>query len=440
MNLPAHGNLSWTLSGDAPRATTGATLVRRLAVALAITLLQVAAVLGVACATAERTPGEAFRALCRWDGAIYLHIAEHGYRTTIPPRANDLDHSNVAFFPGYPLAARWLRDLTGRTISMPVAMVLTAQVAAVGFWAYWLALLARYRFPRRLAVVATAAIALHPGAFFLVVAYSESLFLLGMLGFLFWITAGDARLWPAAALHGVVMTATRLGGLPVAFAPLLAQLCLWAVPAGSSTSGAMARWRAARPVLARLGAAGGIASLGGLAFFAFCQWRFGAWDVYLQAQRIGWNLSPDWAWFARPINYTFLASTWHPNVPWPDDVSRFCVVATIVAFAALACWEVRLARQGDSNFRVRLVLYLAALALFALHAAGVSSIAMKSMLRYSFGVHALLLLAVAQAYAPRHPGGSFSRRWAIGLATGLVALAALQAALVWRFLDYQWVA
>ncbi|MEX0977758.1 MAG: mannosyltransferase family protein, partial [Pirellulales bacterium] len=189
---------------------------RLLASALAITLVQVVGVLALAAMSGAGTPGGAFESLCRWDGALYLHIAEHGYRTTVPPTPGDLDRSNVAFFPGYPLVARWIGDLSGGALSMRAALVVTAQLAAWGFWSYWLLFVARWRVARPWALLATLAVALHPAAFFLVVAYSESLFLFGLLGFLYWVTLDLKKHWPLAAVHGAVMTATRLGGLPVA--------------------------------------------------------------------------------------------------------------------------------------------------------------------------------------------------------------------------------
>ena len=139
------------------------------------------------------------------------------------------------------------------------------------------------------------------------------------------------------------------------------------------------------------------ASLGGLAFFAYCQWRFGAWDLYLQAQRIGWQVSPNYLWWLEPTSYVFFASLVYPNALWPDDLSRLCTLLTVATFAALAVCEVRAARRGDTQWRGRLVYYTCAAVLFYVHASGVSPIVMKSMLRYSLGVHALLLLAVAQA-------------------------------------------
>jgi hypothetical protein len=442
MNFPAQSKVTtWGFSaGTIPRVRAGMRVARILAIGLAITGLQVVAVLAVAAIAGARTPAEAYESLCRWDGKIYLHIAAHGYRTTVPPTSYDLERSNVAFFPGYPLAGRWMFAAAGGAISIEAALVLTAQLAAWGFWSYWLLFLARWRVPWQAASIATLAIALHPAAYFLVIAYSESLFLFGLLGFLYWVGGTRRRYWPLAAVHGAVITATRLGGLPVAFCPLLAQLLVDVAAHRTTAIHAIGRLRFPFRSLGGLAPVCAAASLGGLAFFAYCQWQYGAWDIYMQAQQAGWKVSADWGWWLQPLNYVFIASLWHPNVVWPDDLSRFCVVATMILFAAVGRFEMLLAKTGVSGWQARLVFYLAALALFVLHASGASSILMKSMIRYSLPVHVLVLLAVLEL-SSRWPVASWLSRRRVGwLAVALAVLAALQTAMAWRFFCDQWAA
>src|SRR5690606_9731606 len=143
---------------------------------------------------ADRVRG-LYDSFCRWDGNLYVQITERGYHGEPPGNPVNFQKSNVAFFPGYPLAARWLPGALGGTISYRTAMVLTAQSAAWGFWTYWLLFLARWGTPSRLAALVTTILALHPAAFFLVVAYSESLFLAAALGFLFWVTSVSRWHW-----------------------------------------------------------------------------------------------------------------------------------------------------------------------------------------------------------------------------------------------------
>jgi hypothetical protein len=412
--------------------------VRALAIGLAIALVQVAAATAIAWATGAGSPAESYRSLCRWDGKLYLAIATQGYHGAAPSKPLDFDASNVAFFPGYPLAGRWLSAAT--PLAPDLALLVVAQSAACGFWAYWLLFLDRFRLPRASAIAGTLVVALHPAAFFLVVAYSESLFLCSLLGFLFWTTSSSTARWPLAAAHGLVMTATRLGGLPVAFCPLAAQALAELAPSATALHAGFGRLREIGRRLWPLALACGLASLGGIAFLAWCQWRFGAWDLYMQTQRAGWDLVPDWGWWRHPINYVCTGSLWHPNVLWPDDLSRLCTTLTLLAFGVAAVFEVRLARRGGTGWKVRLVFYLAALVLFWLHAAGVSSIVMKSMIRYCLGPHVLLLLAAAHGLGSGRSTWWHTRRNVLLWGCALAAMTLVQAALAWRFFSDQWAA
>ncbi len=441
------------------RATVRDDLARAALIALGIVLAQILFLEVVSVTTgADRIRG-LYDSFCRWDGNLYVQIAERGYHGDPPGNPVNFQKSNVAFFPGYPLAARWLHGLLGGAISYRAAMVLSSQFAAWGFWTYWLLFLARFGAPPRMAVLATTILSLHPAAFFLVVAYSESLFLTAALGFLYWITSSSLWRWPFAAAHGLVMTATRMGGVPVALAPVGAWVladvlsvspAAYQIAIDGGRSKLAALWAslhaAARCIVADRGRMlplallAAVASLGVTSFFAYCHWQFGAWNLYMQTQKAGWNLAADWLWLLRPENYVFLASTWHPNVVWPDDLSRFAVLVTLIAFGLIVRYEVRLARSGDDGWRRRSVFYLASAGMFFLHAAGVSPILMKSMIRYSFGVHALLLLAVVQMAIERQMLLAFTRRQLRWLLAGLVAVAMLQTAIAWRFFSNVWVA
>src|SRR5262249_62426183 len=72
---------------------------------------------------------------------------------------------------------------------------------------------------------------------------------------------------------------------------------------------------------ARLGAAGALtflASLGGVLFFAFCQLRYGHWDMYMINQRLGWGIEPDYLALFKPDIYrgpvpAFVGGLVNPN-------------------------------------------------------------------------------------------------------------------------------
>src|SRR5262249_17122895 len=137
----------------------------------------------------------------------------------------------------------------------------------------------RWRLPRGLTALGVAAILAHPASFFLVAGYSEALFLMSVLGFLYWAEQPHRGAGAIAAVHGVVMTATRIVGVPLVAVPLL-HACL--------TGGRRLELRRlVRPLLL-----GAVALLGCGLFFAFCQWRFGHWDLYTRANAVGWGVHP----------------------------------------------------------------------------------------------------------------------------------------------------
>jgi hypothetical protein len=426
----------WWRVEPGAQAESAIAVFRIAAVALAIASAQVAAALCISMAAGNGSPEHAYRAFCRRDGYMYAAILERGYRSTIPPTASvNFNDSNVAFFPGYPLLGRMIYRMSGGAFSQHASLVVAAQVAAWGFWTYWLLILRRLNMTGANAAAITLAAAFHPAAFFLVVAYSESLFLLGLCGFLYWVTSATSRSRWLAVPHGLVMTLTRLGGMPLVLAPFCAELCMATIPFAD------ARQKLRRD-LRRLGqscAIGMLASLGGLAFFAFCQWRFGAWDLYFQTQREGQGVTADWLWFVRPSSYAFFGSVFYPQLNWTDDLSRLFVGLTVLAILIAVRKEWKLAQAGDQGWRARLVFYLCAAGLLFIHAAGVSPRHMQSMLRYCYPVHLLLLLAVAQAIGSR----SLELRSYLDirrLAIGLAASAVLQIALAYRFFQGGWVA
>jgi len=449
---------TWQFPEARRRSFVATGVAKAMGVALLITLAQVAMLLSLAAIVSDSREGETYQALCQWDGHLYARIVRDGYRTTIPPIASiDFEQSNVAFFPGYPLSAHVVRRLSGNWLSIKGSLVLAAQIAAWGFWTYWLLMMRRFRAPRQVGLLATLAVALHPASYYLVASFSESLFLLSMLGFFYWLAdkSPQRRLW--ALPHGIVMSATRLGGLPVAFVPLFAQAIVEVSPAvhaawiyrkaadgreqikGAVTACRQRLWDD-RGRLARLALVGFVASLGGLGFFAYCQWKFGYWNMYFWTQQEGATVSADWLWFVRPHNYIFVGSLWFSHLHWPDDVSRFCVGLSIVLMAVMGRWELVRYRAGDRSLPERLPFYLCAAGLFFLHAAGVSPIMMQSFFRYSLVVHVLLLLALVHAC-----GWGLVPRWltrpnVAWLTAALAAMAGLQLALAARYFTHLWVA
>ena len=130
----------------------------------------------------------ATQSLIQHDSYWFINIVDRGYQTIVPP----IDHkvmevSNVAFFPAYPAIAALFRY--GLNIDTGTALLITAQLAAWGFWSYFFLFCKRWNVSPALQICGALLIAAHPAAFFLVAGYSESLFLMALLGFIYWSTA-----------------------------------------------------------------------------------------------------------------------------------------------------------------------------------------------------------------------------------------------------------
>src|SRR4051794_16349525 len=148
--------------------------------------------------------GLPFEALARWDSVWYLGVAHGGY-----------DGTSTAFFPLYPLLVR--------------ALAPGGQPAALLFAAYFVSLLAlagALLLLRRLAELelgVSAArrtvwlVAFFPGAVWLGVPYSESLFLLLSVGALY---AARTERWVWAGICAALASGTRSAGI-VLLVPLV---------------------------------------------------------------------------------------------------------------------------------------------------------------------------------------------------------------------------
>jgi hypothetical protein len=396
--------------------------------ALAITAVQI--FLACACTGAPSLP-EGYEKLCNWDTGWYEGIVDYGYYSPAVPTPGD--HGNVAFFPGYPLCARLVKWATG--LPSDHTMLLTAQLACAGFWTYLLLFFQRWGVPLGAAVTGVLIVASHPAAFFLVAGYSEALFVMTMLGFFYWSSADSRAGLALAALHGFVMTSTRLVGAPLVVVPLLQGLL--DSPEGGSA------WQRCRRLLPLAGIAA-VAGCGVLAYFAYCHFRFGHWDLYMQNAHVGWGAEADYL-------AIFHAKTYHVRWPWrwvdhgyiaPWWFDRLAVVAVLGIQAILMCLEWGLARsRSDTGWRWRTGLYTAVVLLWYLNVAGRSCLDFSGMIRYA---HTMLVLFVMAAAHLVGRVGPPPRRVGIGLvallgpwvAFGLVT----QMVFVWRFAHILWVA
>jgi hypothetical protein len=141
----------------------------------------------------------------RWDTGWYLGLANQGY--VYVPDAPANHQQNIAFFPAYPMAIRYLSVFFGRHVLWTGVVI--------SFVSFYLALTYFLRLSRDLlkdeeqAVTAVMLLASYPFAVFFSAVYTESLFLLTLMGAVYHFH--KKQLW-RAALWGFVCGLTRPNG------------------------------------------------------------------------------------------------------------------------------------------------------------------------------------------------------------------------------------
>lgn len=139
----------------------------------------------------------------RWDTGWYMGIAADGYRW-VPARSTI--QQNIAFFPAYPLMMRYGSLFLGRELMW--TGVLISWVSFFGALVYMYRF-ARQRFGADASRAAIALLACYPFALYFSAAYTESLFLLTVVGACYHFERGE--LWQAAA-WGLLAGLTRPNG------------------------------------------------------------------------------------------------------------------------------------------------------------------------------------------------------------------------------------
>jgi hypothetical protein len=394
---------------------------------LAVTLLQLAIVLGLL--APEDANSNRYSTLVQHDSYWFMNIIDRGYRTIVPP----IDHkmmevSNVAFFPAYPAIAALFRY--GLKIDSTAALLITAQLAAWGFWTFFFLFCRRWNVSPALQICGTLLIAAHPAAFFLIAAYSESLFLMALLGFIYWSGAEGKRAKIWTAVYGIVMSATRIVGLVCAAFPVVRSVF-------------QTGWRALlepRKWLRDYGPAVGmtlLAACGAIVFFVYCQLRWGEWNMYMLTQASGWGIVPDYMAVFKPGSYRWLI----PALNDPTEASQLSMTIGALLLVGIAVCELVPAIRRRAGLPVRAGIYFCAAAIYYVSVSGVACVAMESMLRYEFAVHALIVLALLNFLRQFPAPPVFVRAFAIA-AVALLSAAGLcvQGWYAWNFTRGNWVA
>jgi hypothetical protein len=392
-----------------------------------VTFLQVAMAVGLL--APEEPLAQRYSALIQHDSYWFMNIIDRGYQTTVPP----IDHkvmeiSNVAFFPAYPAISALVRYAF--SVSAGTALLITSQCAAWGFWTYVFLFCNRWKVRSALQICGALLILANPAAFFLVAAYSESLFLMTLLGFMYWSTAEGRSAKVFAALHGIALSATRIVGIVCAAFPVVHALFQtgWR---GLLKPRNWCRQNRAAIVLTL------VAGCGGIAFFIYCQMRWGHWNLYMLTQAAGWGIVPDYFAVFRPGNYRWLV----PALNDPTEASQLSMTLGAVLLVGVAVCELVPAIRRRADLPVRVGIYFCAATIYYLSVSGVACVEMESMLRYEFAAYALIVLALL-SFRPQFRTFPF---WARALGTAAVALVTaaglcVQGWYIWNFTRGNWVA
>jgi len=370
-----------------------------------------------------------YSTLIQHDGYWFANIVERGYGTMVPPSSHKMmEVSNVAFFPAYPVIAGVLHDVLH--LSTTNALLLTAQLAAWGFWTYFFLFCARWKLRGLLQGFGALAILAHPAAFFLVTGYSESLFLMMLAGFIYW-SAGEGRAAKVlAALHGFTMSATRIVGIPCAAFPVVHSIFK---SQRSCPRSFRSRLRQYGPAVAIML----FSLLGAISFFAYCQLRWGRWDIYMLTQEAGWAISPDYLAVFKPSSYRWLI----PPLNDPQEASQLTMTLAAVLFAIILIGELVPAFRRGTSWTTRVGIYFCAAIIYYVSVAGVASVEMESMLRYDFCVHALIVLALLHYLNEFRLQPRSVRIFGMGIAAAvMIGGFAVQGFYIWNFMRGNWVA
>lgn len=377
---------------------------------------------------------EGYSKLCQWDCGWYTHIVERGYRSTIPPIPpvpENKDLSNVAFFPGYPALAAAVKQIFSLPTSF--ALPLAAQIACWGFWTYVFLFFQRWRISTQLAFCGAIAILVHPAAFYLAVGYSESLFLMMLLGFLYWTTSKHRAAWILAAAHGFVMTATRLVGLPLVVYPLLHY---WLFSRKERMAKVAQFWqKSSKYLLISV-----VSGLGCLLFFAFCYFRFDSWNLYMRSQATGWGVKPDYLAVFKPEHYFAFLKPEILNLP--GVINAISVPVALICFFIIFLFEWKAKSfLTEGSWKQRAEFYVCGWLMFYLSACGMSSLNMNSMIRYTFCIHVVLVLAAIHLISRTQFYRFFSQKWIFFLLLLLATPSFLfQMKFIAMFTNKEWVA
>jgi len=211
-----------------------------------------------------------------WDGFWYRQVAEFGYPSALPVDAvtGVVQENAWAFYPAFPMMSRALMYVTG--LGFP--LVASSLALLLGFAAaVMMGLLLRDKVGPRVALATVVVFAACPVSPSLQIAYTESLAILLLCGFL-WAISKER--WILTAALALLIGLTRAMALPLAIVALVAVILRWR-RRGKDPITAREGWSG----LAALGACGAagllwpvIVSIGAGSTLAYTD-TMGAWSI-----------------------------------------------------------------------------------------------------------------------------------------------------------------
>ena len=234
-----------------------------------------------------------------WDGQWYQTIAQHGYPFTLPTSEGGAVQQNAwAFYPLFPLMARAGMAVTG--LDFPAVGSTIALLCGAGA-AVLMGLLLRDRIGDPAAYLVVALWASFPASVTLQLAYTESLAMLLLVGYLY---ALARERWLVATVVAVLVGLSRPIAVPLGLVTLVVVVLRW-------------RARRERPITAGTYAAMAAALVGcgvaGLLWPAIAWWRTGVRSAYTDTMatwRGSGTVEPFTPWVGMST-YVF-GDTWGP--------------------------------------------------------------------------------------------------------------------------------
>jgi MFS family permease len=339
-----------------------------------------------------------------WDGSWYRQAALHGYPVPLPvnPLSGHVGQSTWAFYPLFPLLSRMLMSLTG--LGFPVVGSTLALVCGLGA-AVLMGHLLSDRVGPRVALAAVAVWAAFPSAVSLQLAYTESIAMLVLCGFLW---AVMRRAWLLSAGLVLLLGLTRPIAVPAAVVVAVALWVRWRdrrerpLTGGEAVSGAVA-----------LAAAGLASILWPLVAWAATGSRSAYTDT-MSAWRAGGHIVPlkPWLWMSE----WFFRDSAHPGTYGP--VGLAALVTTLVVMTC-GPWATRLGPE----LRTWCLAYPAYLALVL--------DPFTSIFRYALPLFPLVVVALGGGWVGRTAQWLWTRS-ALFVVLGVVG----QVFWIWKLLIY----